>query len=108
MIVFAAIVPHSPLLVPSIGKEHRDKLSATLAAIAEIEQAIYLAKADTLCIIAPHGSRYPDAFSINLSQKYSATSKLSGIFPPRSRPKATSWSSITCSANYARRTCPSP
>lgn len=80
MIVFAAIVPHSPLLVPTIGKEHRDKMAATLAAIAEIEQAVYLSKADTLCIIAPHGSRYPDAFSINLSQKYAGDFKAFGDF----------------------------
>jgi len=80
MIVFAGIVPHSPLLVPSIGKEHRDKLSDTLAALQEIEQALYLIKPDTIVIIAPHGARYPDAFSINLSQKYSGNFKSFGDF----------------------------
>lgn len=80
MIVFAAIVPHSPLLVPSIGKTHRDKLSATIAALAEIEQAIYLAKPDTICIIAPHGARYPDAFSVNLASKYVGNLKSFGDF----------------------------
>lgn len=80
MIVFAAIVPHSPLLMPSIGKDHRQKLSATLAALGEIEQALYLAKPDTICIIAPHGSRYPDAFSINLAQKYTGNFKAFGDF----------------------------
>lgn len=80
MIVFAAIVPHSPLLVPSIGKEHREKLSATVAAMQEIEQALYLTKPDTICIIAPHGARYPDAFSINLADKYTANFKTFGDF----------------------------
>lgn len=80
MIVFAAIVPHSPLLIQSIGKEHRQKLSATLAALSEIEQALYLTKPDTICIIAPHGSRYPDAFSINLAQKYTGNFKAFGDF----------------------------
>jgi aromatic ring-opening dioxygenase LigB subunit len=80
MIVFAAIVPHSPLLMPTIGKEHRQKLSATLAALAEIEQALYLTKPDTICVIAPHGSRYPDAFSINLAQKYTGNFKAFGDF----------------------------
>ncbi|MFA5185569.1 MAG: AmmeMemoRadiSam system protein B [Patescibacteria group bacterium] len=80
MIVFAAIVPHSPLLVPSIGKEHRQKLAGTLAAIAELEQALYLAKPDTICMIAPHGARYPDAFSINLAQKYAGNFKAFGDF----------------------------
>jgi len=80
MIVFAAIVPHSPLLIPSIGKEHRDKLAATLAAYQEIEQALYLSKPETLCIIAPHGPRYPDAFSSNLAGSYTGTLKSFGDF----------------------------
>jgi aromatic ring-opening dioxygenase LigB subunit len=80
MIVFAAIVPHSPLLIPTIGKEHREKISATLAALKEIEEAIYLAKPDSICIIAPHGVRYPDAFSINLAGKYVGNLKSFGDF----------------------------
>ena len=80
MIVFAGIVPHSPLLVPSIGKEHREKLACTIAAIQEIEQALYLMKPDTICIIAPHGARYPDAFSINLAAKYTGDFKTFGDF----------------------------
>lgn len=80
MIVFAAIVPHSPLLVPTIGKEHRQKLAGTTAAVSEVEQALYLAKPDTICLISPHGARYPDAFSINLAQKYSGNFKAFGDF----------------------------
>lgn len=80
MIVFGAIVPHSPLLIPSIGKEHRQGLATTIAAIQEIEQALYLAKPDTICIIAPHGSRYPDAFSINLAVTYKGNFKTFGDF----------------------------
>lgn len=80
MIIFSAIVPHSPLLVPSIGKEQRDKLAGTVAAIQEIEQALYLAKPDTICIIAPHGSRYPDAYSVNMSPKYTGDFKSFGDF----------------------------
>ncbi|MBU1349208.1 AmmeMemoRadiSam system protein B [Patescibacteria group bacterium] len=80
MIVFAAIVPHSPLLLPTIGKEHREKLAKTLASVQEIEQALYLAKPDVLCIISPHGVRYPDAFSINLASKYVGSLKAFGDF----------------------------
>lgn len=78
MIVFGAIVPHSPLLIPSIGKEHHEKLAATVAAIKDIEQALYLTRPDSLCIIAPHGVRYPDAFSINLASKYVGNLKAFG------------------------------
>lgn len=80
MIVFSAIVPHSPLLVPAIGKDQRQKLSATLAALSEIEQALYLVKPDTLVIIAPHGARYPDAYSIGLAANYTGDFKSFGDF----------------------------
>ncbi len=70
MIVFAAVVPHSPLLVPSIGKEHREKLADTLRAYAELEEALYLSKAETLVVISPHAPMYPDAFSGNLANTF--------------------------------------
>lgn len=70
MIVFAAIVPHSPLLIPTIGKEHREKLALTLKAYAELEQSLYLAKPDAIVIISPHAQMYPDAFSGNISDAY--------------------------------------
>lgn len=80
MIVFAAIVPHSPLLLPSIGKEHQAKLEQTIKAYQEVEQALYLSKAETLCIIAPHGPRYPDSFSANMAGSYTGTLKSFGDF----------------------------
>lgn len=80
MIVFGAIVPHSPLLIESIGKDQRTKLQTTLEAIAQIEQDLYLAKPETLVIIAPHGPRYPDAFSTNMAGSYTGTLKSFGDF----------------------------
>jgi aromatic ring-opening dioxygenase LigB subunit len=75
MIVTAAIVPHSPLLAPSIGKEHREKLAATVQAYAELEQALYLAKPDTIVMISPHAPMYPDAFSGNVAPNFRAVLK---------------------------------
>ncbi|MBM3204783.1 AmmeMemoRadiSam system protein B [Candidatus Uhrbacteria bacterium] len=67
MIVFAATVPHSPLLISTIGKEHRETLAKTIQAYAEVEQALYIAKPETLVILSPHAQMYPDAFSGNVS-----------------------------------------
>jgi len=75
MIVSAAIVPHTPLLAPSVGKEHREKLSATIQAYAELEQALYLAKPDTIVMISPHAPMYPDAFSGNVAPNFRAVLK---------------------------------
>ncbi len=75
MIVFSAIVPHSPLLIPSLGKEHRDKLADTLKAYGELEQALYSARPDTLVVISPHAQMYPDAFSGNLHDTFEGVLK---------------------------------
>ncbi|MFZ6015188.1 MAG: AmmeMemoRadiSam system protein B [Patescibacteria group bacterium] len=80
MIVFGAIVPHSPLLIPTIGKEHQAKLQKTIDACKQIEQALYLTKPETLVIIAPHGPRYPDAFSANMAGSYTGSLKSFGDF----------------------------
>lgn len=72
MIVSAAIVPHTPLLAETIGKEHREKLAQTVQALTEVAQALYLAKPDTLVIISPHAPMYPDAFSGNVAPTFKA------------------------------------
>ncbi len=66
MIVFSAIVPHSPLLIPSIGKEQTTKLADTLKAYTELEHVLYSAKPETILVISPHAHMYPDAFSGNM------------------------------------------
>ncbi len=70
MLVFAAIVPHSPILIPSIGTEHQEKFARTLAAYKELEEALYVARPETIIIVSPHAHMYPDAFSGNASPHY--------------------------------------
>lgn len=80
MIVFAAIVPHSPLLLPHIGKQHAKKLAKTVAGVAEVEQRLYVTRPDSICIMSPHGAVMADAFGINLSAQYTTTFKDFGDF----------------------------
>lgn len=75
MIVFAAIVPHTPLLAPSVGKEHAEKHVETLRAYKELAESLYLAKPDSIVIISPHAPLYPDAFSGNVAQKFTGVLK---------------------------------
>ncbi|MBT4120768.1 MAG: AmmeMemoRadiSam system protein B [Candidatus Magasanikbacteria bacterium] len=65
MLVFSAIVPHPPVLIPSIGKDEIKKIEKTKQAIEQLEQDLYLSKPDIIIIISPHGSLFTDAFSIN-------------------------------------------
>ena len=72
MIVFSAIVPHAPFLLPSVGKSATERLSATKTALEQIEERLLLSKPDTLVIISPHAPRYPDAWSANMAPKFAA------------------------------------
>lgn len=72
MIVFSAIVPHAPFLLPSVGKTATDRLSATKTALEQVEERLVLSKPDTLVIISPHAPRYPDAWSANMAPQFAA------------------------------------
>lgn len=69
-LVFAAITPHPPLLIPSVGKEALKKIEKTKLAMKKLEEDLYLAKPDVILIISPHGSFFDDAFSINVCTEY--------------------------------------
>lgn len=64
-LVFAGVVPHPALLIPSIGKDDFLKLDATRAALERLEQELYIAKPHYIVVITPHEGIFEDAFSIN-------------------------------------------
>lgn len=75
MIVFAAIAPHSPLLLPTIGKEHQKKLKKTLTAYQLLEEDCYAAKPQTFVVLSPHGAVARDSFSLTIADPYRANLK---------------------------------
>lgn len=70
MLVYAAIVPHSPILIPEIGREHAKKLKKTSAALEIVRKELVAARPQTIVILSPHGAIIPDAFSANLFDSY--------------------------------------
>jgi len=70
MLVFAAFTPHTPLLIPEIGKDNVKKIETTAQAMKTLADDLYAAKPDTVVFVSGHGTRYPDAFSITLSDNY--------------------------------------
>jgi len=70
MIVFAAFTPHSPLLVPSIGKEARSRLKQTIVAMKSLADDLYASKPDTIVMISGHAIRHETVFSANLHDEY--------------------------------------
>jgi aromatic ring-opening dioxygenase LigB subunit len=69
---YAAIVPHPPLLIPTIGKENVRLLNKTATAYKKIEQDLYAIQPDTIIIISPHGDIQTNSFSLNLCPEYYA------------------------------------
>ncbi|PIR94870.1 hypothetical protein COT95_01840 [Candidatus Falkowbacteria bacterium CG10_big_fil_rev_8_21_14_0_10_37_6] len=70
MITFSAIVPHSPLLIPEIGKENSDSLNVTIAALKTLAGHFYAAQVETIVIISPHGPINKKSFVFNFSPKF--------------------------------------
>lgn len=64
-LVFAATVPHPPLLIPGIGKGELEKINKTKEAMETLEQDLYLAKPEIILVISPHGSLFKESFCIN-------------------------------------------
>mgnify|MGYP001612270929 FL=1 len=69
-LVFAALSPHPPLLIPNIGKKNISKLAETKKALEKLEESLYVSYPDTILIISPHGHSFPDVFGINASPTF--------------------------------------
>ncbi|MEI6597017.1 MAG: class III extradiol dioxygenase subunit B-like domain-containing protein, partial [bacterium] len=69
-IVFSAIVPHPPILIPTIGKENINQLKTTSDAFLKLEQDLYASQPETVIIISPHGHLQEEAFTINLCPEF--------------------------------------
>lgn len=74
-LVFAAILPHSPLLVPSIGKENTDTLAKTIEAMQAVTKQLIAAKPETIIILSNHpinASSNSKSLTFNIHSRYDA------------------------------------
>lgn len=77
-LVFAALVPHTPLLTPAIGKKHRRELGKTIAATARLVEELYAAQPDCVVILSPHAATMPGSLSVNVADPFLASLKAFG------------------------------
>ncbi len=66
-LIFGAICPHPPILIPTIGQDNLKQISKTKEALEELENSLYSKKPDTIIIVSPHGNLTSEAFTINHS-----------------------------------------
>jgi aromatic ring-opening dioxygenase LigB subunit len=71
-LVFAALCPHSPILVPEIGRENREKLQKTISALSRLEEDLYLSYPDIIFVLSPHEALHEKAFVINVHETFTA------------------------------------
>ncbi len=70
MLVFSAISPHPPILIPTIGKENLERINQTVQAMKKLNEELIKAKPETILIISPHLPLLSDAFSLLFAQNY--------------------------------------
>lgn len=75
MIVFSALTPHPPLLIPQIGRDNLQFVQKTTTSMEKLAEDIYATKPDTIVIISPHAPMLADAFSINMSPQFEVNFK---------------------------------
>ena len=70
MLKTSYFVPHSPVLISNIGKEHTKELSKTESSFKRIREELENDTPDTLIVLSAHSPAKTDTVTINLHQKY--------------------------------------
>lgn len=77
-LVIAAVLPHSPLLVPNIGKENLAQFSLTTEAKEKLIKNFTEARVDSIIIITTKGPILNTGFTINVSPNFRANLEIFG------------------------------
>jgi AmmeMemoRadiSam system protein A len=64
--VYAALVPHPPIVVPEVGGDEVARIRATHAALEQMAAELVAARPDAVCIISPHGPVFRDAIAVHM------------------------------------------
>lgn len=70
MLVYAGLMPQTPLLLPSIGHEVSPLLQSTIRGVHALIDELYSRKVETVLLISDHPTRHADHLSINLQDPY--------------------------------------
>jgi len=101
-LVFAAVTPHPPICLPSIGGDAISKVEATRTALARLEQDLYTEKPDIIVVISPHGGVFKDVFTINGHTNFMADfSEFGDMVTKRDWAGATNFASMFYNHNSA-------
>jgi MEMO1 family protein len=63
-IVFAALMPHAPILAPGVGRVRHLQVFHTIDAMNQVARRMVAARPDALLVVSPHSPRRPGAYGI--------------------------------------------
>lgn len=66
----AAIIPHPPILIPSIGKENLSLLKQTNSSYNKLKDSLIENKIETIVMITPHGQVDEEVFNVNEEKNF--------------------------------------
>lgn len=69
-ISFAALVPHSPLLIPEIAKDNYLLVAKTTAAYEKLTAELTASQPETIIVITPHAGNTGKNFSFNSANEF--------------------------------------
>src|ERR1041384_1918546 len=61
-LVFSAITPHPPIMVPEVGRESIARIEDSFEAMAELTQRLIDSGAESVIVISPHAPLEADSF----------------------------------------------
>lgn len=82
-LIKTVILPHSPLLIPEIGRVNYGFLDKTINAYEQVSSNLKNLGLETLIIISPHGAMQDDAFTLNVSPEMEINLQDFGFIPPK-------------------------
>jgi len=77
------ILPHSPLLIPEIGRANYSFLDKTVVAYKQTGESLKALGVETIIIISPHGLAQDNAFTLNVSPEMAISLQDFGFIPPK-------------------------
>ncbi len=80
MITSAFLTPHSPILIPSVGRANTLLLEKTILAYKKIEEKLAEQGIDKLIIISPHGQAQDDGLTLNVAPEFNINFEIFGDF----------------------------
>jgi len=77
-LVFAAITPHPPILIPTIGQAAIKKMEKTKIAMEQLEKDLYITHPEIILILSAHAGFFAEAFTIHSHTEYQTDLKAFG------------------------------